>query len=373
VQITRYLNKNKRLHKIAAVSIGGLISFIRMFNPKNKNQDKNIGVVSFHMIGDTVFTIPAIREIYKYYQDYHIKIFTNTNGKMIYSHIFPDAEITEIEKTNFLFNGRVAVSRARKIIKEKNLQIIFDITGNLTSASLVINSPARIIGMNIDLYKKVYDTYIPIRKDPHLIDRYLDVAASEISISDRSGIMEHPINLNLSGKILIHPFAGWAAKEWGEEKFFRLANDLAADYSVGFIGNKNFDSAKLNSDQKNNNIEFIITENLELLITEIKKCSLFISNDSGPLYLANLFGKPTFTIYGPTNPNHSMPVGSYHRFIRKLISCSPLKDQYCHTHAGHFCPYYECMDTLSVQEVLQSVKNFVNELNIINKRKVSIN
>ena len=31
----------------------------------------------------------------------------------------------------------------------------------------------------------------------------------------------------------------------------------------------------------------------------MKKCSVFIGNDSGPVQIASLLGKPTFTIYSP--------------------------------------------------------------------------
>ena len=102
---------------------------------------------------------------------------------------------------------------------------------------------------------------------------------------------------------------------------------------------------------------------------KIKECSVFISNDSGPLYIANLLGKPTFTIYGPTNPDYSLPIGKFHKFIQKKISCSPNGTQYCYLQAGLICPSYECMNQLGVDEVNQSVLSFLKDIDFKIPRK----
>ena len=41
----------------------------RLYSNKG-NVSRNITIISLHRLGDTVFTIPAIREIIKYYKDY---------------------------------------------------------------------------------------------------------------------------------------------------------------------------------------------------------------------------------------------------------------------------------------------------------------
>ena len=118
------------------------------------------------------------------------------------------------------------------------------------------------------------------------------------------------------------------------------------------------------------NIPVIQTTSIEELINKIKACSVFISNDSGPLYIANLLGKPTFTIYGPTNPDYSLPFGKFHKFVQKKISCSPNGTQYCYLQAGLNCPSYECMIQLSVEEVKVSVHEFLSDLGFKSKKEL---
>jgi heptosyltransferase-2 len=91
---------------------------------------------------------------------------------------------------------------------------------------------------------------------------------------------------------------------------------------------------------------------------------LIVSNDTRIIYIASLLGKPTFTIYGPTNPEYSLPFGKYHRFIQKKIVCSPKPgEQYCYLEAGKKCPSFECMNQLTVEEVYEKLSNFIFEIN----------
>ena len=109
-------------------------------------------------------------------------------------------------------------------------------------------------------------------------------------------------------------------------------------------------------------IPISFTTSIKDLVNKINDSSIFISNDSGPLYIANLLGKATFSIYGPTNPEFSLPFGSYHGFIQKKIPCSPNGTQYCYTNAGLNCPSNECMNLLGVKDVYEKLKSFLGEL-----------
>jgi ADP-heptose:LPS heptosyltransferase len=89
------------------------------------------------------------------------------------------------------------------------------------------------------------------------------------------------------------------------------------------------------------------------------------------LQIAALLGKATFTIYGPTNPEFHLPFGKYHAYVQKNISCSPKKNEkFCFTDAGRDgCPSFECMNLLSVEEVIPRVMDFISRLNIKKKEK----
>ena len=218
--------------------------------------------------------------------------------------------------------------------------------------------------MNTKYYKSIYDVFVPIRHKPHLIDRYLDVVKANLTFDENKIIKEFPIKFQTDGKILIHPFAGWKAKEWNLNKFIELARLLNYKYEVEMISAGNLIPNDIVHEIRNHKVPLSFTASINDLVNKIKECSVFISNDSGPLYIANLLGKATFSIYGPTNHEFSHPFGKHHKFIQKKISCSPDGTQYCFAQAGLDCPSNECMNLLQVEEVYNTFQSFISELGI---------
>jgi ADP-heptose:LPS heptosyltransferase len=336
----------------------------RLFSNKSKCK-KTIAIISLHRLGDTVFTIPAIMEIFNHYADYKIFIFCFAASKTIYEIEFKEDQILLVSKNEFKAGRRIASHKARQIIKEIEPEIIFDITGTAASASLVYNSAAiKTIGMNIRYFKNLYTNYAPIRELPHFMDIYMDVVRQIISIDSVEKRYEFKTNINGNSKILVHPFAIRKSKEWKLNRFIKIATILHKNYDVEFISPPGFMEDFELEEIQTLKIPLTITDTVEDMIQKIKECSLFISNDSGPVYIASLLGIPTFTIYGPTNPEYSLPFGKNHRFIWKKLSCSADNDKFCFTLGGIYCPAYECMNLLTEKDVMESIESFLEELDI---------
>lgn len=348
---------------IKFLDLGCLITR-RIFSNKNKCA-QTIAIISLHRLGDTVFTIPAIKEIFNHYTDYKIFIFCFTASKTIFEIEFKDHQIKTISKNEFKVGRRIASSKTRQIINEIQPEIIFDMTGTFASASLLFNSAAtKTIGMNIRYFKNLYTNYTPIRVLPHFMDIYMDVVRQVISIASIEKRYEFKTTTNGKSKLLIHPFAIRKSKEWKLIRFIRIATILNKNYDVEFISPPGFLEDFEIEEIQILKIPLTITETVEDMIQKIKECSLFISNDSGPVYIASLLGKPTFTIYGPTNPEYSLPFGKNHHFIWKKLNCSAENDKFCFTLGGINCPAFECMNLLTEKDVLESLDSFLEELEI---------
>ncbi len=363
--------ENSRFGFILNIFSDLFFSFVRSFTSKGKTG--NLVVIALHRIGDSVFTIRAIKEIFKYYKNYNKIIISYSESGNIYKLVFTGKIIT-LDRTDFKFGGRIASSFATKILKETNPEIIFDLTGTVTSATLIFRSHAdRIIGMNDRIFKKVYNQFVRKRTIPHLIDKYLDVAALEIPFKRSNETYSFSTVINKGERILIHPFAGWKAKEWNIRKFVHLGEILKNKFDIAFLSKPGLIPPDIQNKLKTSNIPIIITQTVDELIYELKNCALIISNDSGPLYLANLLGKPTFTIYGPTNPEYSIPFGKNHDYIQKKIECSPEKNkQYCFTNAGRKgCPSFECMNKLTIDEVLKKLNEFLSRIEMYPTEKIT--
>lgn len=329
-----------------------------------KNHTNKILIISIHKLGDTVLTLPALSLFNKYFTQ-EISILCFNDAKTIYENFIPGLNYILINKNDLYCNNRLVKSNLRKKIKKLSPDKVIDLTGSIASATLLFNCKSQeIIGINEYVYRSIYNHFISIRQEPHLVDIYLDVFKSFTNSKYEKVKRDFEINFNPNSRILIHPFAGWRAKEWGLNKFISLCEILNKKYDCSLI----FEKGKLNSDILNEldkkSLKIIETNNVPDLIQELNNCALFISNDSGPVHIASMIGKPTFGIFGPTNPSFHVPIGNKHFYTNKTLNCSPIEEKYCYTFGGRFCPTYDCMRNLSVEEVVQQVIKSINELGI---------
>jgi heptosyltransferase-2 len=55
----------------------------------------------------------------------------------------------------------------------------------------------------------------------------------------------------------------------------------------------------------------------------LKRCCLFIGNDSGPMHIASAVGAPVVGIFGPSCPHRFMPWNNPRVIVREPVPCSP--------------------------------------------------
>ena len=151
----------------------------------------------------------------------------------------------------------------------------------------------------------------------------------------------------------IHPGATWPAKIWPKERFVQLANKINRElkYSVFFTFGPNENEIS-KAIQGKIDSKVLVGEVLPLrkLAAVLACCSVYISNDCGPLHLAPAVGTPTIGIFGPSVPEIWFPYKKEngHRLMIKDIDCRP-----CHKDE---CPIeHQCMDWISVEQVFENL------------------
>ena len=91
----------------------------------------------------------------------------------------------------------------------------------------------------------------------------------------------------------------------------------------------------------------------------LSRTRLLISNDSGPVHLANAVGTPVISIFGRKqaglSPLRWGPLDPHSRVV--------WKDAGCETCAAHLCPiHFLCLDIISVEDVLNQTAFFEKRL-----------
>jgi ADP-heptose:LPS heptosyltransferase len=363
ISLGNFISRNKVFSFLINSSFNLFFQLVRTFCKIFAYKNGQRVVISLHRLGDTIFTIPAIRELQKYSNE-KITIVCFPDSIPIYKLAFKDINFCELEHRDFIFNHHIAKPKVRRKLKALRPSVIIDLIGGMSSASILFNSRAEeIIGISKRSFSSIYGHFVEIRNKPQLIDIYLDAISSLIQIPDRNELKKISRSTNPEGKILIHPFAAWIEKEWNLRKFIELALKLKKDFAVNFISPPGKIFTDVFHEINKLEIDIIETSSVEELIQNINECSLFIGNDSGPVNIANFLGKPTFTIYGATNPDFTSTYQEHQLCIQKKLDCSARSNEkFCIIGGAEFiCPGIQCINSLSVDEVFNQLNHLANK------------
>jgi len=342
-----------------------VVPILRKYYHRKEN-DKVI-IIALYLLGDTVMSIPAIEALLKIYGNKKVYIYCFDYSKTVYELKLKDVEYITVKRNDFLFSNRIPNCNAIKLIYKLKASNVVDLTGTINSSILAFLVPAFfIIGLkgksSFRLLEKIYDKLTPIRTNPHLIDMYLDV----VKLIAREDFPREIYELQFPRQgsfILIHPFASRESKELPFGQFIDLAYELfqRGEKVIFLIPSDRSDQNGV-QELKRKGFCYHITTEISELLTAIGNCYLFIGNDSGPMHVAALLGKPTFSIFGPVNPEFSKPLGKHHGYFLANLDCVPTKTHYCAMSAGMSCPHLNCLKQNSTLNIWEELRIFIREL-----------
>ncbi|MFQ5847487.1 MAG: lipopolysaccharide heptosyltransferase II [Candidatus Methylomirabilales bacterium] len=155
---------------------------------------------------------------------------------------------------------------------------------------------------------------------------------------------------------------GWA-KRWPVERFAGLADRLVEQLGVrvlltGAAADRPVAKAvRSGSRSPERVIDLAGRTDIQLLAAVLKRCTAFVTNDTGAMHVGAAVGVPVVAIFGPTDPETTSPVRG-HELLRHPVPCSPclLRE----------CPIdHRCMTGISVDMVLSSViNNYTRHYNV---------
>ncbi len=94
---------------------------------------------------------------------------------------------------------------------------------------------------------------------------------------------------------------------------------------------------------------------LEMLKPLVRRCNLFVTNDTGPRHYAVAFDVPTVVIMGSTDPRYTAANLDRTIVVRKELDCSPCHKKVCPR--GH-----ECMREIRPAEVFEAAERLLKML-----------
>jgi len=172
-------------------------------------------------------------------------------------------------------------------------------------------------------------------------------------------------NFNISpGSLIIgiNPGAAYgSAKRWYPERFAQVSSALVNRHKAYIIIFGSQQEQGIATEIENLSSVPVINmagkTTIRGLMSLIKQCTIFITNDSGPMHIAAALNIPVVAIFGSTDPGKTGPMGDGNIVIRKDAECSPCFKRQCPTDL-------RCMDMIKVEDVLTGVERILSNMKI---------
>lgn len=332
---------------------------------------RRILIRSVNWIGDAVLTTPAISSLRRNFPEAKISIL----AKPWVSEIFkgnPDIDdVILYEESGLGYRLRLIGDIRRRGF---DMAVLFQNAFEAALIAFLSGIPIR-LGYSTDGRGILLRPSITVRaetKKKHHLEYYLDLLRDAgLSVEGISPVLnldevERAWAIDFlkrngwdEGKRLIgiNPGATYGrAKRWYPERFAFLIDRLMGEGLTAIIFSgpgENPIVEEIKNRVGSKPILSVEGVSVRELSSLIERCSIFISNDTGPMHLASALQVPVVAIFGSTDPNMTGPVGERQRIIYKNVECSP-----CFLRE---CPKdFRCMDLITVDEVFYAVKEILN-------------
>ncbi|MCI0336458.1 MAG: lipopolysaccharide heptosyltransferase II [Acidobacteria bacterium] len=350
------------------------------------NRIERILVRGTNWIGDAVMATPALQRIRSSFRESHITLLAapRITGLFEGSPFFD--EIIEYRRRE---GGVRAFIEAVKTIRARrfDLAVLFQ---NAFEAALLAWLGGSRLRIGFDEQARGFLLTHKLHRGPehrnrHQVHDYLDIVAecervcfghdfhsenkkplpsltASRSQQNAARALFQSLSLDSSSHPLIALNAGATnsrAKCWPEDRFAALAERLIKELNariilIGAASERDYAERVMEQVKTRCAINLAGRTSMAELIGLLDACDLLVSNDTGPAHIAAALGRPTLTIFGPTNEFETAPTGSRAELIRaEGIKCARcmLRD----------CPIdHRCMTRISADEVFERARALLN-------------
>jgi heptosyltransferase-2 len=313
-------------------------------------------------LGDAIMATPAIELLAKYHPNARFTFVGSFVSIEAIKH-HPLCERTVVDETKKASNRFLATYKLAKDLGVFNLAVTFR---NQIHSSLLL----RFTGTVLCIAKKSWHSQFLLSHTPKILsNQHLSIQYAKLAMINVDAWDGNIPNLALYIKkenfakptLGINAGATYgSAKRWYPEKFAKVATEFSKDYDILIFGGPN-EVEMANEIEENlkalhveNYANIAGKTNIQELCAKVGGCSLFITNDSGPMHVAAAYQVPTVAIFGPTKYKEtSQWMNEKSKIVRHEMDCSPCMKRECPL------KHHECMTTITAEEVILAVKEII--------------
>lgn len=338
---------------------------------EDRKDFKRILVVRTDRIGDVLLSTPVIKALRDKYPHAFIAMMVSPYAKEIVEGNPYLDKVIILAKDSEHKNWRGFLSLVRELKRMKfDLALILHPTNRVHLLTFLSAIPKR-VGYDRKLGFLLTDKIRHTKQlgEKHELDysldllRYLGIEVKErnlfIPLRPEAGKWVEELfreeGIASTDKLLaLNPAASCPSKIWPAERFAQAADKLAQKYGFKILviaGPKDLRLADLLIKNLHSRVLNLAGKtSVAQLASLLKRCSLFISNDSGPLHIASAVGTPVISIFGRNqaglSPKRWGPVGVRDKILHRAVCIECL---------AHNCQkQFACLKAISVEDVVSA-------------------
>lgn len=347
--------------------------------PIDRSERHRILVRSTNWVGDAVMCMPAFDALRRNFPESHIAVVARPWVAALYeSHPGVD-EIILYRRGRGFFQDGLEMSRVIRSIRHRSfdLAILFQ---NAFEAALIAwlgGVPLR-VGYNTDgrrlllshavlrenriLREHQVEYYLAILRamsweaptaEPHLFVGRKEAAMVDALLTAH-GLAKGDFIVGLGAGAVFGP-----AKRWPVDRFAAIADRAVERWGakIVLVGSDQDRMTGLDLARAMNHeaTDLCGKTSLGEALALIKRCRLFVSNDSGLMHVAAALGVPTVALFGSTNPVATGPRGKWTRLVKHDLDCAPCLKPQCRNG-------YRCLLSIEPDEVWEAMETLREEV-----------
>ena len=330
---------------------------------------KNILLVRTDRIGDVVLSLPMLPELKRKYPAAKITVMVRSYTKDLVAHHSCVDDVILWEE------GKTAAEYVRLLEQRSfDMAIIpyprFELAWIMFRAGIPVRVGTGYRWYSFLFNKRTYEH----RKDAQKHEaeyninllRSIGITPSErlrfefaVTPAVQQRVDRRLFTLHLEKFVVLHAGSGGSARDWSIANFARLGEALHKElgYTIVLTGGANEkDLVASLAQQMAVNAENLCGEfSIEELAALFQRAALFVSNSTGPLHIAAMMGTPVAAFYPPIRQCSAVRWGPYTE-KKAVFTADNAKCTLCQ---GGECRSNICMDQITVEQVMDSVKQLI--------------
>jgi len=311
----------------------------------------NVGIVKLSALGDVVHALPVAAALRQLVPTARITwVVEQRQAPVLRGHPALDNLVVvdmhawrTARRAGDLTRVAREIGAVRRRLRDARLDVVLDLQGNVKSGALTCATRAPLrIGFAARFCQEPLNAVFtnrhvaPPPSAAHVVDQCLALLAPLGARAEEAPVEFHlpydPVAeqeieefFGASGLkprdrlVVLNPGASRARKRWPVERFAELATRLATDDAARVLvvwgpGEESLARPIVDAGRRGRTVLAPATD-LHALMSLLRRASVMVSADSGPLHLAAALGVACVGLFGPTSSVRNGPYGKGHRTV----------------------------------------------------------